>query len=152
MDLARKNLAQCHAEMAEQAGKNTSEEAAVVEEVLLWQCMVGILSNDTSVYQAAMEGDLSRLRYLEHCQNETKSSKRRSSKQRHWLVKPNKYGCTPLHLAVMHGQIEAVKWIDKRVEMAAWRAMNLIGQTPDDLCVTAPCKSAMLMALAEKRR
>ena len=152
MDLARKNLAQCHAEMAEQAGKNTSEEAAVVEEVLLWQCMVGILSNDTSVYQAAMEGDLSRLRYLERCQSETKSSKRRSSKKRHWLVKPNKYGCTPLHLAVMHGQIEAVKWIDRRVDMAAWRAMNLVGQTPDDLCVTAPCKSDMLMALAEKRR
>jgi hypothetical protein len=166
LNMARTNLAQCHAaekmveRPTEEAKKKKKKKLEAAENMLLWQKMVGILCKDTSVHRAAMEGNLERLRYLERCQSETgrqrckTSSGRRGSREQrsYWLSKPNKYGCTPLHLAIMHGQVEAAKWIDRRVDQSAWRAMNRVNQTPDDLCVTAPRGSDMLMALAESRR
>ena len=52
----------------------------------------------------------------------------------------------------MHGQLDAVKWLNRRVDSKAWQIMNRVGQTPDDLCVTAPMWSDELMGIAESRR
>ena len=122
--LARQNLMESENQMAGEIVSN--------ENVLLWKKFVGLLANNVSVYQAAINGDVNRLRHLESLQS------LRAQKSGKWLTKANDYGITPLHLAVMHGKIEVVRWLDRRLNAKAWRVMNRVGQTPSDLCVSAP--------------
>ena len=143
LKVARQNLQKSQETFASStcADRKQDEHKHMFDTVQLWQKFVGLLVKDVSVYQAAMMGDVNRLRHLEKINNEKK-----------WLTKPNKYGITPLHLAVMHGQLDAVKWLNRRVDSKAWQIMNRVGQTPDDLCVTAPMWSDELMGIAESRR
>ena len=133
----------CALKLAQQNEFNSKNKDS--DDAQRWQELAGLLAN-ISVYKASMIGNLSRLRYLE---TKTKTRERKRGK---WLVRQNAYGMTPLHLAIMHGHLKVARWIDKRVGKTAWRVMNRVGQTPADLCVSAPKCSTELIVLADQRR
>ena len=130
---------------ANELAKENLLHAEENEDIQLWQEFVGIFCL-SSVHEAARTGNVPRLRYLE-----TKTSKRKRNHGR-WLSKANRYGVTPLHLAIMNGHLKTAQWIDRRVESTAWRVANRVGQTPDDLCVSAPNYSDAFCKMANARK
>ena len=109
-----------------------------------------MLNEGVSVFMAAASGDLHRLKYI-FAKARGKTFSRAVAQSE--TTRQNRYGMTPLHLAVMHGHVEVARFLSELGGAQQWRELNNLGQSPHDLARSVPGeKGVELLQLAETGR
>ncbi len=112
--------------------------------------LLGMLNEGVSVFMAAASGDLHRLKYI-FAKARGKTFSRAVAQSE--TTRKNRYGMTPLHLAVMHGHVEVARFLSELGGAQQWRELNNLGQSPHDLARSVPGeKGVELLQLAETGR
>jgi hypothetical protein len=112
--------------------------------------LLGMLSKGVSVFMAAASGDLHRLKYL-FAKARGKTFSRAAAQK--VTTRKNRYGMTPLHLAVMHGHVETARFLSELGGAQQWREVNNVGQSPHDLARCVPGETGdALLEVAEAGR